>query len=537
MSAHTEQSGEAQPVRADIAAVRKAWLPVLVGFAVLAVYILLLFHQTIFSMIDKWATSQTYAHGFVIVPISAWLIWRRREVLHEIPPQPDVWALPVMAALGIIWLVGEFATVVLVKQYAVVGMLVTSVWLVAGRQLMRAWAFPLFFLFLAVPVGYFLVPPLMQFTADTAVTLVRWSGVPVYREGFTFTLPTGTWSVIEACSGLRYVIASVTLGCLYAYLTYRSLGRRLLFILASSIVPVIANGLRAYLIVMIGHLSSMRLATGIDHIIYGWIFFGLVMLFLFWAGSYWREDMEEPVNPVGGVREYTRVPVVGNGDQPPLLRLLALIGVVAVLLMAGPVYSKHVESKQARISGAALMLPKDLSGWQADAKTLTQWSPHYIHLSSERRRTYMGSHGPVGLYVGLYRDQKEGSELIAWENNIIFNGPTYRGKWASVAEGQAEISLPNGRSLSVPVTRITDDNQYLDVWSWYWVAGEFTADKLEAKLLTLKARLLARSDAAAVIVVYVPVNQSGPTPKRRVSGFIRQALPAIEHNLVAATGD
>jgi hypothetical protein len=71
------------------------------------------------------------------------------------------------------------------------------------------------------------------------------------------------------------------------------------------IVPVIANGLRAYMIVMIGHLSSMQLATGVDHIIYGWLFFGLVMFLMFWIGSYWREDTEPPhvatVNPDGTV--------------------------------------------------------------------------------------------------------------------------------------------------------------------------------------------------------------------------------------------
>jgi exosortase len=69
---------------------------------------------------------------------------------------------------------------------------------------------------------------------------------------------------VEACSGVRYLISSVTLGCLYAYLTYQSTKKRLLFIAVSIVVPIIANGLRAYMIVMIGHLSGMELATGGD---------------------------------------------------------------------------------------------------------------------------------------------------------------------------------------------------------------------------------------------------------------------------------
>ena len=141
-----------------------------------------------------------------------------------------------------------------------------------------------------MPFGEALIPPLIDFTADFTVTALQLTGIPVYREGSFFTIPSGNWSVVEACSGLRYLIASFTLGALYAYLTYRSLKRRLIFIALSVIVPIIANGVRAYLIVMTGHLSDMSLAVGIDHLIYGWVFFGLVMLLLFWAGSFWRED-------------------------------------------------------------------------------------------------------------------------------------------------------------------------------------------------------------------------------------------------------
>ena len=138
-------------------------------------------------------------------------------------------------------------------------------------------------------MGDGLNPVLMDFTADTLEALIRMTGIPVYREGTFLSLPSGNWSVVEACSGLRYLIASVTLGLIYAYLTYQSLWRRGLFDLASILVPIAANSLRAYGIVMIGHTSDMTLAVGVDHLIYGWVFFGLVMLLLFWVGSFWQQ--------------------------------------------------------------------------------------------------------------------------------------------------------------------------------------------------------------------------------------------------------
>ena len=170
-----------------------------------------------------------------------------------------------------------------------VAMIPTVVIIIAGRRVARALAFPLGFLLLGVPVGEALIPPLMDWTADFTVTALRLSGIPVYREGTFFTIPSGQWSVVEGCSGLRYLIASITVGALFAYLSYQKLWKRLLFVALSVIVPIIANGMRAYMIVMIAHLSDMKLALGIDHLIYGWLFFGLVMLLLFWIGSFWRD--------------------------------------------------------------------------------------------------------------------------------------------------------------------------------------------------------------------------------------------------------
>jgi len=159
-----------------------------------------------------------------------------------------------------------------------------------------------------------MVPTLIDWTADFTIGALRLSGVPVYREGNHFIIPSGWWSVVEACSGVRYIIASSMVGTMFAAIAYRSPRRRAWFVLASILVPVVANWLRAYMIVMLGHLSNNRLAVGVDHVIYGWFFFGLVMLLLFWIGSRWQENLpdqptalrEGPVAPPPASAEQTR---------------------------------------------------------------------------------------------------------------------------------------------------------------------------------------------------------------------------------------
>ena len=175
--------------------------------------------------------------------------------------------------------------------------------------------FPLAFLFFAVPFGEALVPKLMDWTADFTVAAVKLSGVPVYREGTHFVIPSGQWSVIEACSGIKFLIASLMGGSLYAWLMYRSPGRRLAFIGASIVVPLLANWLRAYAIVMMGHLSNNRLMTNDDHIVFGWVLFGAIMLLMYWWGARWREDgRPEPARPATVERHLEPRPCDGGGS-------------------------------------------------------------------------------------------------------------------------------------------------------------------------------------------------------------------------------
>ena len=190
--------------------------------------VVLLYHATFWSMLELWSRSQTFAHGFLIVPISCWLAWRQRARLAALAPQPSWQGLLLLGALGLAWLLADAANVPVVEQYAATAMLPACVLAILGWPAVRLLAFPLAYLFLAVPFGEVFLDPLIDFTAAFTVTALQWTGVPVFRDGNNFSLPTGNWSVVEACSGLRYLIAALALGALYAHVHCHSARRRLL---------------------------------------------------------------------------------------------------------------------------------------------------------------------------------------------------------------------------------------------------------------------------------------------------------------------
>ncbi len=271
--------------------------PLLVLVLLLAVILLAYWHSA-WGMAMIWARSETYAHGFVVPLISLWLVWRQRAVLAPMVPRPGRLAWLLMAGAAALWLAGDLVAVNAATQLALITLIVLSVPAVLGWRVAGTLAFPLAFLFFAVPIGDFLLPRLMEWTADFTVMALRASGIPVYREGLQFIIPSGAWSVVEACSGIRYLIASVTVGCLFAYLSYQSMRKRLVFIVVAILVPLVANWLRAYMIVMLGHYSGNTIATGVDHLVYGWLFFGLVIGVMFLIGARWVDPLPPPPKAV-----------------------------------------------------------------------------------------------------------------------------------------------------------------------------------------------------------------------------------------------
>lgn len=509
--------------RDSVPAANRDWLLSTVLAVGAIIWLLAWYGATTWSTVSIWVRSETFAHGFLIFPVSAYLIWRKRRELAAFSPEPDYRVLPLLAAFGFSWLLADLAGVLVVQQYSLVIMIPLLVWLILGKRVAGLLAFPLSFLLFAVPVGDFLLQPLMAYTADFTVLALQLTGIPVYRDGLFFTIPSGQWSVVEACSGLRYLIASVTLGWLYAYLTYRSIWRRAVFIALSMVVPVVANGLRAYMIVMIAHLSDMKLAIGVDHLIYGWVFFGIVMLLLFWIGSFWREQ---------SVEEET-----GENERPDGAagRPLSLSRIVLATLAAGvvvalwPLYAARLGNVDS-VRAPLLETPSATGGWQAEPGKMTDWTPHFLNPRAQVNQVYMKDGRHVGLFIGYYNDQRQGAELINSENVLA---ATTDLRWAKAGESGRTL-LRGEQEVTAVQTRLRAAHARLLAWHWYWVEGRRAANPYFGKLLEVVSKLFGTGDDAAVVILYAPYDERPEEAEAPMQDFLKQMLPALERSLDSA---
>lgn len=510
----------------------KRWQQPLVIALVAVTGVLVLFHQTLSSMISAWWYYDSFSHGFVIFPISAWLIWNKRRELASIAPQPDIRALFAIFATGFIWLFANLLDIAVAEQFAMIAILIEAVWCVLGKKLTKTLLFPLGFLFFAVPLVPLhdaLVLPMIDFTADFTVRMVELSGIPIFREGNFISLASGNWEVNKACAGVRYLIASVVLGTLYAYLAYTSLSRRLIFVAFSMVVPVFANGLRAYLIVVVGHFSDMRLAVGVDHLIYGWLFFGLMMTVMFLVGSIWRQPSEE--------RASRSVDLDGAGTRGSgWSRNKQFVTTCLAALLAAAIWPGAVAAiKQIRIADnrVELIAPDGVKGWQSQKDWLWAWWPRVERVDGEFYRFYRKGSNEVSLYVGQFRSQREGVELTDTDNVIVGRG--YGPNWLrNKPSNHREVQLTDGslKIIQSEIHTVRSQNPTwtkLLVWRWYRLGDRYpTSNPYLVRLFDAWARLTGARRDAALIVVATPLDEDIEAGEQVLRSFTSDMLPRIE---------
>jgi exosortase A len=343
MTAETVPAAATPPLRGAPAALWPVFRPVLPALLLGILVLGLLFHTEAAAAVQTWIDSTAYSHCFFVIPIAVYLAMDRRPLLVglSVRPMPAVALAAIPVAIA--WLGAERLGIMEGRQLVAMGLLELLFLAVLGRRMFAALSAPLLYLFFLVPFGAFVTPALQGFTAHFIDAGLSVLGIPHVVDAYFIEIPEGRFVVAEACAGLRFLIASIAFGVLYACLMYRGIWRRLGFIAASMVVPVIANGFRALGIVVIGHLIGSAQAAVTDHILYGWLFFSIVTVLLILGGLPFQQD-------TGHAPDTERVaPAPVIAARLPL-RAAVMLSVLGAL---GPAASAALD----RNAGVALAMP------------------------------------------------------------------------------------------------------------------------------------------------------------------------------------
>ncbi len=438
----------------------------------------LVYKDALVNMEAIWSRSDTFAHGYFILPISLWLLWRDKSNLLASSVQPSWLVLPPLAISLFVGLFAYAADINVLGQLSAVTSLVFLLWMLIGNKQVWRYKFPLAYLFFAVPMGENLIPWLQDVTAWFTIFFLKLNGIPVYVDGLYIQIPTGMFEVAVACSGIRYLIASAAIGALYGHLTYQKTHKQIIFFVFALLLPILANGIRAYGIVAIAYYSDMEYATGADHLIYGWLFFGLVIMLMFWVGGFFA-DKEVSTGDIDTIK-------VTEKSKKKFSSAYMLITATTLPMLAITFYALQSIST---INAASEQTEKFANVSLINGHKSVEKSSWGINFTHALQKAHEAEGSGIEVFRAIYANKQTQGEMISWEN-VTHN----HDRWTVV--NTKELSIDD---KPVMLVRLRSINGQQRSYLYQYKVGDFyTVNENKAKLIQAWNSLSRQSDFSEV---------------------------------------
>ncbi len=352
-----------------------------------------------------WDQGAEYEHGTAIIAIVVvWLVTvRSRIAAASVMARPLM--LPALAALLLLWLIAHRASSELMQQVLMPPVMLVAVWAALGRRVARVVLLPISYLYFAIPIWDHMVPALQSITTYVAQSVLGLLGVPLSIEGYHVTIPAGRFMIAEGCSGKRYLIVALALAVL-AGAMQRLRWRRFAALIAVAVLSaLVINWVRVIVIIYAGHVTQMQhhlVAT--EHFSFGYALFVPLLLAIVIAARRIGSTDPQPAQ---------LEPLKGAVRSTPIVALVGSIALLCATAICGASNGAFADTRP-----ALGMLPVLTGQWQGPLPARTGWNPVFAGAVAEQRAAYATDTSRIELYVNVYGEQRQGSELINDRNSV-----------------------------------------------------------------------------------------------------------------------
>jgi exosortase len=467
--------------------------------AAISIGIPLLYWPAAESLAALWqdAGRTTYTHGYAILAVSCYLMWRRREDFSHGVPEGDTRFAPLwiglLAVCALAWHLAYRAGVSIGIELLLPGIVWCTIGAIMGTRAAVIALVPLGYLGFAFTFWDVVNPALQWATVHAVRVLLQVIGVPTYFEGDIVHIPSGTFEIEGGCSGLHFLIVGLAIATLMGELRGDDWRRRATWLLLALALALLVNWVRVAAIIYAGHVTSMQhYLVRVSHSGFGWVLF-TVMLF----GLYLIE------------RRVALTPKVAPRDTALRdARIPGWVAVATIILAATPMLLNAI--LQARLAPLPAAARADARGaWGAAEPDLERWAPRQVNADREGRVAFTRDGARVETYVADYREQRAGKELGGYAGRPQGDAQVL-GRTAVSAGGRhfVELALESGERRAL-------------LWVRYEVGERGFSDPDRAQIwYSLSTLMSLHSPLSRVIAFWSPCDPDCGTAREAIREFV-----------------
>lgn len=505
------------PLYQDLLSSRKYILKI--GLLVLAFFYL---YASVWTMLAKtWWIRDDYSYGFLIPPISLYLVWLRRERLMHFPIEPAYLAgLSVVLTAGAMLLLGKVGGVITLQELSLLAMISGLVLFLLGKGYLKALSFPIAYLLFMIPIADEVIAPLhwsfQLLTAKMAVALLQALGFTAFLENQYIVLPNIILEVAKACSGINYLISIIALGVPLAYVSQKNIWCRFILVVSAVMIGIIGNWVRVAAIGIWAYYGG-TVVHGPVHIFQA-LFVSQIGFIALFVGAWVLAKI-----PAAASKKLPSNPAKaepGKGDVESQRRLLDRSWLAAFLVLVGlSAYLSFYERGPVPLKTDLNLFPITIGDWNGKESDPREAVFRVEGADHELTRVYRSPSGhEIQLYIAYFESQHHPKKLV----NYI----TARLHRNAVTEN---IRIDQMESITVNETRLPNDRGVRSVYFWYDINGKTHADRYKAMLAnTLNALLHGRTNGALILISSDPKGRENALSMiGEERAFIRELVPVL----------
>jgi exosortase D (VPLPA-CTERM-specific) len=501
----------------------------LIGVLYYSTFCWLLFHD--------WSRGD-YDYSYLIPFIVLYLIYEKKNAFFSSKNSPSwLGILPVLIGLCLFWL-GELSGEIFSIYISFWLLLIGICWMNVGWSKLKIILFPLSFMITMFPVPYFLhnklTSNLQLISSKYGVLFIQLYGMSAYREGNVIDLGFTQLQVVEACSGLRYVIPLFILGILMAYILRSVWWKRVVLIASTIPLSIFVNSFRIAMTGILYKHWGPQVAQDFFHGFSGWLIFIFclpVLLFEIWILRKLPPRTSQK-KKAGEEEKNCAIPDVNPNKASGLRALWTPHFILSVLLLGTTlVLSRGVEFREKiPIARPLNLFPSAVGEWVGARQVMEKKFLDELDLTDYVIDDFSNPSGKlVNFYVAYYESQRKGESIHSPETCLPGGG------WVFEESGQATVPVPGYENTGFKVNRAyINKGPYRQLaYFWFPMRGRILTNAWQLKAYTFWDALTKHRTDGALVRLITPVgeNEKLEDADRRLTKFTQEIVPILDQFL------